>query len=151
MNHSLFIEYVLQNEGKLTGSYVREWIGNGKPMDCGWNDIDIICTKDKEAIITREVLNKFPNIKLDFRAGSTPFYRSKYSANLFRYDGEFKIMPPYEKYQEEFLSLTKNKICKFLNVNNIGRNSSVEKSLINKGWKLIILNKTYDLDNYKFI
>jgi hypothetical protein len=151
MNHELLISCILKNKAKLTGSYIREWIGNGKPMDHGWNDIDVICAENKEIIITREVLNKFPNIKLDFRAGSTPFYSSKYSANLFRYDGEFKIMPPYEKYQEEFLNLTKNKICKFLNVNNIGRNLSVEKSLINKDWKLIIFNKTYDLDNYKFI
>lgn len=149
MDHSLLIDTILKNKAKLTGSYIREWIGNGKPMDNGWNDIDIICPKDKEAIIAREVLNKFPNIKLDFRAGSTPFYSSKYSANLFRYDGEFKIMPPYGKYQEEFLSLTKNKICKFLNANPVGRRLDLEKKLISNGWKLVILNKTFDLNNYE--
>lgn len=151
MNHSLFIECIIQNEGKLTGSYVREWIGNGKPMDHGWNDIDIICPKNKEVIIKEDILNKFPNLKLDFRPGMTPFYSSKYSANLFRYDGEFKIMPPYEKYQEEFLKLTKNKICKFLNANHVGRRLDLEKKLISNGWKLVILNKTFDLNNYQFI
>lgn len=150
MDHSLLIDTILKNKAKLTGSYIREWIGNGKPMDNGWDDIDIICDKDKEGFLISELYILFPKIKFDFRAGTTPNYSSKYSANLFRYDGEFKIMPPYEKYQDEFLELTRSKICKFLNNDPLGRRLDLEKKLISNGWKLIILNKTYDLNNYKF-
>ena len=43
MNHNKIIEIILKNQGVLVGSYIREWLGNGKPMDNGWNDIDIKC------------------------------------------------------------------------------------------------------------
>ena len=151
MDHNLIIEAIIRRGGFIVGSYVREWIANGKPMDIGWNDIDISCPKEKIEIIRNEIFNIDKNLNLDFRAGDTPYYRSKYSADLVSYDGKFKILSPYQNKEKEYIELTKNKICKFLNANHVGRRLDLEKKLISNGWKLVILNKTFDLNNYQFI
>lgn len=151
MNHNLIIKSIINNDGFIVGSYVREWAANGRPMDIGWNDIDVSCPEEKINIIKNKIYNIDKNINLDFSAGYSPYYRSKYSADLIAYDGKFKILPPHQDKEKEYIELTKNKICKFLNANHIGRRLSLEKRLILSGWKLIILDKIYDLNNYQFI
>ena len=150
INHDLIIKTIIDHNGYIVGSYIREWIANGKPVDSGWSDIDISCSKEKIDIIQKEILKIDKSINLDFRAGYTPYYRSKYSADLVAYDGKFKILPPYAHKEEEYIELTKNKICKFLNSNCVGRRLCLEKKLILSDWKLVILNQTYDLNNYQF-
>lgn len=140
MNHNLLIDIIIKNRGIILGSYVREWIANGSPSDSGWNDIDVFCPKESEYAIYREISKINLDIKLDFRASQSNFFRSKYSANLAFYDGKnFKIRKPHNHKETEYIKLTQNKICLFLNSNHVGRDLSLEEKLIRNGW-LVKLN-----------
>lgn len=137
INHEYIIQTVIEHNGLIIGSYIREWIANGKPVDWGWRDIDILCPQKEENIIAKEIYKKEINVNLDFRANTSPNFRSKYTSDLAFYDGiSFKIRDPYKAKEEEYLELTKNKVCRFLGINNCGRNLTKEEYLIKNGWEI---------------
>jgi len=140
MDHNKVIEIILKNKGILVGSYVREWLGNGKPMDNGWNDIDIKCPIENIEKIKKEIASIDPIINLDFKAIYFDLNSSGYSGNYFTYDGDFKlcnnIYPKYNFASDLWLDLTKKKICIFLNNSPVGRKIDLENKLKNNNWKL---------------
>jgi hypothetical protein len=140
MNHNKIIEIILKNQGVLVGSYIREWLGNGKPMDNGWNDIDIKCPIENIEKIQKEIKQIDQLINLDFKATYFDSSNSGYSSNYFTYDGNFKlcnnIYPKYNFASDLWLDLTKKKICIFLNTSPIGRKLNLEDKFKNNNWKL---------------
>jgi hypothetical protein len=133
-DHQFIINTIIENNGIIIGGYIREWLGNGKPMDFGWNDIDIRCDENSKKKIKKEIDALYPNLKLDFSPSEFSGYRSPYTCNLIQYDGEFKTV----KYigEKDYVNLTKNKECIFLKQTGVGRKLNFEKRLINDGWKI---------------
>lgn len=133
-NHKFIIDTIIKNNGIILGGYIREWVANGIPSDYNWQDIDIKCPKDSIEKIRKQIYNIYPNLKLDFSPNEYSGYRSPYSCNLIQYDGEFKTV----KYlgNEDYIDLTKKKICIYFKKNNFGRKIDLERRLINQGWKI---------------
>ena len=134
MNHKFIIDTIIKNNGIILGGYVREWIGNKNPSDQNWQDIDIRCSKDSIEKIKKEIHSLYPDLNLDFSPNEYSGYRSPYSCNLIQYDGQFKTV----KYlgEQDYVDLTKNKICIYLKNISVGRKLNFEQRLINDGWKI---------------
>lgn len=133
IDHNFIINTILKNKGIIIGGYIREWLANGSPSNCGWKDIDIKCKKDDELIIQKEIALRHPNLSLDFSPNMYDSYRNLYSCNLIKYDGEFK---PCIEIKNDIIDLTKNKICLYLNNSCAGRILSFEKKIIQNGWQI---------------
>jgi hypothetical protein len=134
MDHQFIIDTILKNNGIIIGGYVREWLGNGKPMNTGWKDIDIKCPKQFQFKIMKEINILYPKLFLDFSPTEFSSYTSPYSCNLIKYDGDFKTVKHLG--EKDYIDLTKNKICIYLKNISIGRKLSFEQKLINNGWKI---------------
>ena len=142
MNHNLLIQTILENNGKICGSYIGAWLMQGSPSDVGWQDIDIKCSKDQEAIIAKKINDIDSNVKLDFRINyiNNIVLMSPYSINLFEYDGSFKAVDEFSKFTEEWLNYAKDKICIF--GNSIGqRDEDLEEILRKNNWSVLDIKK----------
>lgn len=142
MNHELIIKTILDNGGKICGSYLGAWLMKDSPSDIGWQDIDIKCLKDQEAIISKKINEIDSTVKLDFRINyiNDRVLMSPYSINLFQYDGSFKALDQFQEFTEEWLNCIKNKICIF--GNNIGqRDEDLENILRENNWSILDIKK----------
>ena len=122
LNHSILLDIIFSNGGHIGGGYAREWVLNGSPCDTGWNDLDIICKKDKEDVIKNKILQIYPNLKLDFRMnieslgwGSKSFYsvnviyfKDKETLCLWKED---KVRSIYKEYTDIIIESISNKKC----------------------------------------
>jgi hypothetical protein len=143
MNHELIIKTIIENQGKICGSYLGHWLIEGKPSDIGWEDIDIKCSKEQEFVISEKIKNIDENIKLDFRINyikNPRIIMSAYSLNLFEYDGSFKAVDAFFKHTNEWLEDIKNKNCIFANIYG-KRDYAFEKYLKEKKWNILTLDK----------
>ena len=150
MNHELIIKTILDNGGKICGSYLGTWLMNGSPSDIGWQDIDIKCSKDQEAIIAKKINDIDSSVKLDFRVNYATgvMLLSPYSINLFEYDGSFKAVDEFSRFTEEWLNCIKDKICIF--GNSIGqRDEDLEEILRKNNWKILDIKKRPIAPTYK--
>jgi hypothetical protein len=154
MNHDLIIKTILENNGKIAGSYIGAWLIQGSPSDVGWRDIDIKCSKEQEIIITKKINQIDPSVKLDFRInyiiGATQGM-SAYSVNLFEYDGFFKVVYPFFKHTNEWLEDVKNKNCILGNVYG-KKDINFEKYLKEKkGWNILTLDRQVFNPNNEYL
>jgi len=134
MNHEFIINTIIKNNGIIIGGYVREWLANEKPANTGWNDIDIKCPQRSIEKIKKEIYTLYPKLNLDFSPNDFYGYRSPYSCNLIKYDGEFKFVK--HPSEQDYINLTKNRICIYLKNTSVGRKLNFEQTLINNGWKI---------------
>jgi hypothetical protein len=149
MNHNFIIDSIIENNGIILGSYVREWIGNGNPTNYGWKDIDIKCPPSNIYKIKESIQQKYPNIRLDFTPSFIPknsAVKYLYTCKFFKYDGRFKILDDLVSdgtNTSEWLEFTKDKIYyAFLNDNEFYKRDSYQELKLNSyGWKFAGLNK----------
>jgi hypothetical protein len=150
MNHELIIKTILDNGGKICGSYLGAWLMKGSPSDIGWQDIDIKCTEDQEAIIAKKINDIDSSIKLDFRVNYATgiMLLSPYSINLFEYDGSFKAVDEFSIFTEEWLNCIKDKICIF-GKNIWQRDEDFEEILRKNNWSILDVKKKPIAPTYK--
>jgi hypothetical protein len=147
LNHSILLDIIFSNGGHIGGGYAREWVLNGSPCDTGWNDLDIICKKDKEDVIKNKILQIYPNLKLDFRMnieslgwGSKSFYsvnviyfKDKETLCLWKED---KVRSIYKEYTDVIIESINNKKCICRSNLNGNRDLLMERKIKNKGFTI---------------
>lgn len=147
LNHNTLLDIIFGNGGHIGGGYAREWVLNGSPSDTGWNDLDIICEKDKEDIIKNKILQIYPNLKIDFRMnieslgwGSKSFYslsviyfKDKETLCLWK---ENKVRDIYKEYTDIIIESISNKKCICRSNLHGNRDLLMERKIKNKGFTI---------------
>jgi hypothetical protein len=147
LNHNILLDIIFSNSGHIGGGYAREWVLNGSPSDTGWNDLDIICERDKEDIIKNKILNLYPKLKIDFRMnieslgwGSKSFYslsviyfKDKETLCLWK---ENKVRNIYKEYTDLIIESISNKKCICRSNLNGNRDFLMERKIKNKGFTI---------------